>query len=174
MSQFLNWANKNGIPIPENTAVNDITKLTISNPHITELPESLSELSKLCELEISSCDRLTLIGDIIEQLPSLFSFTVWNCPSLLKLSDKISSLKKLQFLRIRTCHAIEFLPESISDLDNLLSLTICDCSKLQEIPNDLGDSSLRELFLSGCPNVKFLPTSIMKSDYLRLVLAHNK
>jgi Leucine-rich repeat (LRR) protein len=108
MNQFLNWANKNGIPIPENTAVNDITKLTISNPHITELPESLSELSKLCELEISSCDRLTLIGDIIEQLPSLFSFTVWNCPSLLKLSDKISNLKKLQFCAFEPVMQLSF------------------------------------------------------------------
>lgn len=174
MNQFLNWANKNGITIPENTAVNDITKLTISNPHITELPESLSELSNLSELEILDCNRLTLIGDVIEKLPSLFSFTVWNCPSLIKLSDKISKLKKLQFLHIRTCHSIEFLPESISNLDNLLSLTICDCSELQEIPDNLGKSRLRELFLSGCPNIKSLPTSLMQSDYLRLVLAHNK
>lgn len=139
------------------------TKLDLSDMKLTELPESIGQLTQLTELNLSS-NQLTALPDSLGQLTQL---TYLNL-AFNKLTSLPESLGKLSALDVfdLASNQLSNLPESIGNLINLRILGIAG-SNLTSLPERFSQLiSLQTLYLWG-NNLSDLPPSFAQLEHLK-------
>ena len=112
------------------------TFISINDPLIKKIPESIAELKHLTNLILNGCKNLS---------------------ALPKLPDNIRRLY------LSGCESLETLPDSISSLKNLTSIFLVNCKSLKTFPLDPNDfKSLTYIDLIGCDNL-MVTTELIKN-----------
>jgi Leucine-rich repeat (LRR) protein len=114
------------------------------------LPEGISKLTALTELDLRSCTSLKSIPEFIWGLPSLEDLDLSECNGLDSLAnvtfENVSS--NLIWLNLSGCEKLEVLPEGISKLTSLKQLDLRFCTSLERIPESIrGFPSLEVLYV---------------------------
>ena len=113
---------------------------------LTELPESLGQLTQLLSLDLSR-NQLTALPEWLGQLTQLQSLNLFG-NQLTGLPESLGQLTQLQSLNL-SGNQLTALPESLSLLTQLQSLTLSN-NQLTALPESLGQlSQLQSLNLSG-------------------------
>ncbi|KAA3456455.1 disease resistance protein RGA2-like [Gossypium australe] len=112
-----------------------------------------SSLEKLC---ISSCEKLSKIGDGLSTSTRLKELDLKDCPNL-SLIPNLEGFSSLQNLSIKWCNELEVLPIT-GGCSSLEKPCISGCEKLSKIGDGLSTSTrLKELDLEDCPNLSLIP-----------------
>jgi len=112
-------------------------------------------INSLKELTLSGCESIKELTESISQLKQLKILKLDDCWKLKRLPEDFGKLTSLEVLDFSRCYSIKELPESISELKCLKILILTD-SNIKSLPQL---SSLKELQLRGCVNLKALPNS---------------
>lgn len=124
---------------------NRATELSLSSKNLSELPESISQLTQLESLFLSD-NELTELPDSIGQLTQLQVLDLAH-NELTELPDSIGQLTQLQFLYLSGNQLTE-LPESVGQLTKLRSLSVWS-NQLTALPKSVGQlTQLQFLYLS--------------------------
>jgi hypothetical protein len=124
-------------------------------------------------IEINGCDSLTHIAR--GQLPpTLKRLWIRNCKNMIILLDEddanscITSTSLLEFLDVRMCPSLKFLTSSEELPATLQRLSINYCGKLESIAKSFhhNNSSLENIIIMDCKNLKCLPTGIHTLSHL--------
>ncbi|KAL4035554.1 hypothetical protein IC575_004256 [Cucumis melo] len=83
-----------------------------------------------------------------------------SCKRLEMIHGSIASLSKLVTLDLEGCENLEKLPSSFLMLKSLEVLNLSGCIKLKEIPDLSASSSLKELHLRECYNLRIIHDSV--------------
>ncbi len=116
-----------------------ITRLLVGNNSnggfttLTELPESIGNLSNLVQLYVDD-NELTTLPESIGNLSNLF-YLVAHFNNLTSLPESIGNLSNLIFLDLGY-NQISYIPDSIGNLSNLQTLWIFD-NQLSTIPDSV-------------------------------------
>ncbi|XP_042519108.1 disease resistance protein RPV1-like [Macadamia integrifolia] len=124
-----------------------------------ELPENISKLSTLKELNLRECTSLQKLPEAIGDLNSLVELDLRGT-QIEELPDNISKLSSLKELDLSECSSLEKLPESIGDLNSLVKLDLHG-TQIEELPDNISKlGSLKELDLNECSSLEKLLESI--------------
>ncbi|HLO17397.1 MAG TPA: COR domain-containing protein [Anaerolineales bacterium] len=136
-------------------------------PELTELPESLSHLTQLQELDLSN-HKLTSLPLWLGNLVQLQRLNLSN-NQLTALPESLGNLKQLWLLDL-SHNQLKTLPESLGQLIKLQSLILSD-NELATLPESLGQlTQLQWLSLSN-NHLKILPEwlkELVQLDTLKL------
>ncbi|KAE9460526.1 hypothetical protein C3L33_07541, partial [Rhododendron williamsianum] len=118
------------------------------------LPDSICNLTRLEELNLSKCDVSHLPGKI-GQLISLERLDLRQ-NNLLTLPDSFCNLVSLRYLDLEDCN-LSHLPDRIGMLSSLVVLFL-ERNNVCSLPNSFSDlASLVKVFLSNCGSLQSLP-----------------
>jgi len=109
-------------------------KFSENEPQLTELPESLRELTRLHTLTLNG-NRLTRLPEWLGQLAQLRVLSISN-NQLITLPESVGQLTQLRVLTLSHNH-LSVLPESIGQLTNLNYLFLWN-NRLTILPDSLG------------------------------------
>lgn len=143
---------------------NRITGISLFNCGVSDLPESIGNLSSLKKLDLSN-NKLTILPESIGQLSSLqtLSLNRNKLSTLPKSIGKLSSLKELYL----SYNKLSTLPESIGNLTSLERLSLY-YNKLTILPGSIGNLIyLETLNLKNNFKLKALPVSIINMKILK-------
>jgi len=145
--------------------------LVLQEMELTELPESLSQLSRLQSLNLNY-NKLTALPEWLGQLTQLESLDLTN-NQLTTLPESLGQLTQLESLDL-TNNQLTTLPESLSQLSRLQSLNL-NYNKLTTLPERLGQlTQLKSLRLTN-NQLTTLPESLGQLTQLEsLSLANNQ
>ncbi len=162
-----------------------IIEITLGGRKLTELPESIGNLTSLKKLLLIG-SPITKLPDSIGNLKSLnFLYLRSNC--LKKLPESIGHLKSLLELHIYNIlvgkgkkrklqgnNQLTTLPDSIGELTSLINLGLSG-NKLSNLPDSIGElTSLKGLFLDY-NQLRTLPDSIGNLSSLKSIsVQHNR
>ena len=154
----------------------DETKLNISGNHsLTELPESLGQLTNLKELIISNNNNLTKLPESLGGLTNLTHLIISRNYNLSSLPESLGQLTNLIKLVISNNNSLSVLPESLGSSTNLTNLTILDISNnnsLTKLPESLENlTNLTDLIISNNNSLTELPESL--GQLTNLVISGN-
>lgn len=139
------------------------TKLDLSGLGLTELPESLGQLTKLEFLNLNN-NQLTALPESIGQLTQLDGLYLYN-NQLTALPESIGQLTKIEFLNLYN-NQLTALPESIGQLTRLQEL-ILSHNQFTALPEWLGQlTQLQVLNLDANP-LTALQESLVQLKQLR-------
>ncbi|MBI1766419.1 MAG: TIR domain-containing protein [Acidobacteria bacterium] len=131
--------------------------LGLSNMGLTELPESLGQLTRLEELDLSN-NKLTTLPEQLSQFQNLVSLNL-SLNQLTALPESLSQLHQLQSLYL-SGNRLTVLPKSLGELTQLQNLFLND-NQLKALPESLGQlKALKQLFLHDNPGL-WLPQKIL-------------
>jgi internalin A len=155
----------------EEARITGARELNLSGRGLSELPETIGQLSQLQNLALIG-NRLTELPEAIGQLGQLQRLEL-DYNQLTELPDAMSQLRQLQSLDLRGNKLTE-LREAIGQLSQLQSLYLMD-NRLTELPEAIGQlSQLQDLSLEG-NRLTALPETIGQLSQLRgLYLAGNQ
>ncbi|CAL4898012.1 unnamed protein product [Urochloa decumbens] len=137
------------------------------NRSLNKLPMSFGELSALWFLKLSGCSKLNKLPESIHKLLCLQRLDMSGCCALQGLPDKFGSLPKLSFLNLSNCSKLAKLPDS-GNLKSLEHLNLSSCHELQSLPQDFGNlEKLEFLNLSDCYKIQVLPESFCQLKHLK-------
>jgi internalin A len=120
--------------------------LDLSAKNLTELPESIGQLTQLQALHLSD-NQLSELPEFIGQLTQL-QFLDLSENQLTELPESIGQFTQLQSLYL-SGNQLSELPEFIGQLTQLQSLHLSD-NQLSELPEFIGQlTQLQSLYLSG-------------------------
>jgi leucine-rich repeat protein SHOC2 len=118
--------------------------LTLSCCQITDLPESIGNLSNLIELRLGR-NQLTSLPESIGNCTNLIYIDLWH-NQLTSLPESIGSLTNLRKL-ILDFNQLKILPDSICNLNRLTNIYLRG-SQLTNLPDNIGSlANLTELYL---------------------------
>ena len=151
----------------------NITRLNIINCDFTELPESLSQLTKLEDLCLRMLS-IEVLPDIFAEMTALQKVVIYACPNIKSIPPSFGELTQLTSLEIAMSDSLEKFECGFSQLQNLRSVRFNDLKKLTAIPTDLGKCAhLDSLELSWLPSLNELPKDMFEATNLtRLNLIH--
>ncbi len=147
----------------EKARLSGATELDLSKNNLTELPESLGQLTQLQSLNLAS-NQLTELPEWLGQLTQLQTLDL----SFNKLAELPKSLGRLTQLRrlLLWDNQLRELPESLDRLTHLQTLDL-DGEQLTELPEWLGRlTQLRTLYL-GASELTALPEWLSQLTQLR-------
>ncbi|KAF8665844.1 hypothetical protein HU200_053923 [Digitaria exilis] len=98
-----------------------------------DLPEYITELSKLQYLNINGCSGITELPNSLGNLTNLQRLDLSGCSSLKAIPESLCGLTHLQYLDLKFCGHITRLPESIGSMVNLQYLDMSRC-RVRELP----------------------------------------
>ncbi|HEX5733912.1 MAG TPA: COR domain-containing protein [Blastocatellia bacterium] len=137
--------------------------LNLSGMQLTELPESLGQLTHLQSLSLSY-NHLTSLPESLGQLKKLRYLGIYS-NKLKSLPESLGQLTHLEDLQAFS-NQLTSLPESLSGLSQLDSLLVSD-NQLTALPETLGElKKLSELKLWG-NMVSDLPVALAQLEHLR-------
>ncbi|KAL1317198.1 hypothetical protein HN51_069303 [Arachis hypogaea] len=162
-------------------------------PKLKALPDVLCSLSLLQTLEIGYCDELEFFSEnVLQGLNSLRALSIHRYKKLKSLSEGVRHLTYLQCLDIAYCPELVAVPSSVNVLTTLHHVTIIggdhnrvlpkglqgipslqtlSLYNVDSLPEWLGDmTSLQELRISYCPELKSLPSSFGQLTNLHKLL----
>ncbi|MGC1374599.1 MAG: COR domain-containing protein [Anaerolineales bacterium] len=153
--------------LPESLGqLTQLQSLNLSDNELKALPEWLGQLTQLQSLDLSN-NRLTTLPESIGQLKQLQSLNLSHS-QLTALPESIGQLTQLQSLDI-SYSKLTALPESIGQLTQLQSLDI-SYSKLAELPESLGNlTELKSLMLQN-NQLTTLPETLSNLTQLQKLL----
>lgn len=138
---------------------------------LTELPESLAELSQLQTLGLWD-NKLTSLPEWLGQLTELQTLDVSD-NQLISLPNSLSQLTRLQTLDLGSNH-LTGLPESVSRLRQLTKLYLYD-NQLTELPESLGELTRLESLTAWGNQLNALPESLGQLIRLKILsISHNQ
>ncbi|KAJ4961213.1 hypothetical protein NE237_021123 [Protea cynaroides] len=176
----------------------NLEKLTVGNcDKLVKVDESIGDLSKLVELDLSNCTSLTDLPSSMCQLStlpmlssSLYCFQAVRCQSLKRLAP-LSNLKHLRTLDLSWCtklNKIEGLEglelvevmkllcclslkklAPLSNLKHLRTLDLSWCKNLQEIEGLEGLESVEVILLTNCHSLEKLAPNLSNLKHLRML-----
>jgi len=124
-----------------------LTSLNLSSNQLTTLPDWLGQLTQLTELDLSN-NQLTALPDSLGQLTQLTSLDL-SSNQLTSLPDSLGQLTQLQTLYIKFNLDLKRLPKSLGNLTKLQSLEIT-VNKDLSIPDSIGNlTQLQSLKIFG-------------------------
>ncbi|XP_020216114.2 putative disease resistance protein RGA4 isoform X2 [Cajanus cajan] len=136
-----------------------LQELTISKcDELESFPEHvLQGLTSLRRLEVLWCKKLKWLCEGLGHLACLEVFHLWDCPEVVALPSNMNQLTALKEVSI-----VGPLPKGLECIPSLQRLRISDgeCSSLPEWLGDM--TSLRELLLWQCSELRSLPSSIQR------------
>ncbi len=136
---------------------NGLFGLHLSSRHLTELPESIGQLSQLDRLFLDD-NQLTTLPESIGQLVRLEILSL-DDNKLTSLPESVGQLTHLRGLYLRD-NQLTSLPELIGQLSRLETLSL-EGNKLRSLPESLRNlSHLRFLYLHG-NNALGLPAEVL-------------
>lgn len=142
--------------------------LNLSYLRLTELPESIAQLSQLRALILKG-NQLTMLPEFITRLARLLELSLSN-NQLRTLPESIARLSKLRVLSLMD-NKLKRLPESVTQLSRLGSLSLSN-NQLTTLPESIARlSELRWLRLDG-NQLTTLPESLWKLNKLEVLFLH--
>jgi hypothetical protein len=136
-------------------------------PKLTQLPESLGQLTQLQTLNLSD-NKLTTLPESLGQLTQLQTLNLSD-NKLITLPESLGQLTPLQTLNLSD-NKLTTLPESLGQLTQLRTLNLSD-NNLTTLPESLGQlTQLQTLNLSD-NKLTTLPESLGQLTQLRLLTA---
>ncbi|XP_057818926.2 disease resistance protein TAO1-like [Cryptomeria japonica] len=153
---------------------------------------------RMCNLQLLWLDGALLEGDYRKMPPDLKWLRWENCPlkclpcewnmkhlAVLDLSfskgiealwsepSNIEGPKNLKVLKLNYCTSLQVLPD-LANLTSLMQLEICGCKELRELPESFGFlTKLKYLDLSNCCNLSQLPNTITNLISLEVLFLSN-
>ncbi|HEV2803623.1 MAG TPA: COR domain-containing protein [Chthoniobacterales bacterium] len=142
-----------------------------SRPKLSELPESLGQLTQLQSLDLSG-NKLTALPESLSQLTQLQSLNL-SSNQLTALPKSLSELTQLQSLDLSR-NQLTIVPKSLGELTQLQTLDLSN-NQLTVLPESLGQlTKLQTLNLSST-RLKVAPEWLGQLVQLRsLDLSHNE
>ncbi|KAL1109567.1 hypothetical protein V6Z11_D03G186100 [Gossypium hirsutum] len=114
------------------------------------------QCSSLEKLHISSCGKLSKIGDGLSTSTCLKELDLDDCPDLSSIPN-LEGFSSLQYLSVQGCLKLEVLPIT-GGCSSLEKLRIVGCGKLSKIGDGLSTTTcLKELDLDNCPDLSSIP-----------------
>ena len=177
-----------------------VRNLYLEKIAIKELPDNISCLEALQELNVSGCsnlekfleiqrnmghlDHLSISGTTIKELPypiahlkGLISLRLENCKSLKSLPSSMCELKSIREFHLSGCSNIDIKGfwEVIEEMEHLRQLHLSVVATITEVlPSIFGRlKDLQILRLINCENLVTLPNSVGNLTRLRLLDVHN-
>ncbi|TYI38191.1 hypothetical protein ES332_A02G008600v1 [Gossypium tomentosum] len=143
------------IPIRERCS--SLEKLQVSScPKLCKIGDWLSTSTNLEELKLSACANLNCYKletiPIRERCSSLEKLHVSSCPKLSKIGDWLSTCTSLKELKLNDCAYLSAIPD-LEGFSSLRILDISDCHELETVPIRGRCSSLEKLHVSSCPKL---------------------
>ncbi|MFG6101585.1 COR domain-containing protein [Leptothoe sp. EHU-05/26/07-4] len=150
------------------------TELDLSNLALTEVPESIGQLTQLDKLDLSgygdSKNQLTGLPDAIANLTQLQSLNFSN-NGLTRLLDAISNLTHLKELNLSN-NQLTGLPDAIANLTQLKELNLSN-NQLTGLPDAIANlTQLKKLNLSN-NKLTELPDAISNLVQLQSLSCHS-
>ncbi len=139
------------------------TKLDLSNMKLTELPESIGQLTQLTELNLS-VNRLTTLSESIGQLTQLTSL-VLSDNQLTALPESLGQLTQLRSLNLSN-NRLTALPESLGRLTQLRSLNL-PTNQLTALPESLRQLTLLQSLNLSSNKLTVLPALLEQLTHLQ-------
>ena len=122
-----------------------LRELRLSGNQLTAVPDAIGQLTQLRELHLSG-NQLTAVPDSIGQLTHLLSLTL-DRNQLMTVPDTIGQLSQLWSLKLGG-NQLTALPDAIGQLSQLESLTL-SANQLTTLPDAIGQlSQLKKLHIS--------------------------
>ncbi|XP_074355498.1 TMV resistance protein N-like [Apium graveolens] len=148
-----------------------LKKLNAMELNISELPNSIGNLSQLVYLNLCSSHHLKTLPDSICNLRALEVLNIGHCISLKALPEELGNLESLTRLEARSL-TISEIPSSIGSLRKLVTLILSYNTKLETLPDTLCTlKSLEILDISKCEKLEMLPDQLYKLTSLRQINA---
>ncbi|KAF3790375.1 Disease resistance protein [Nymphaea thermarum] len=150
------------IPDQSVGSLTNLEKLQVGGA-LRELPNAISNLTKLCELDLSG-SNIELLPESIGFLQNMKILNLEDCKMLKCLPESIGSLTRLEELNLGHCDTLRVLPSSIGDLRKLRDLVLAYVP-IEELPNCIQFlESLTHLNISHCDKLEtVLPLWELKS-----------
>jgi len=146
------------------------TELDLNGMKLTELPESIGQLTQLQLLNLSN-NQLTTLPESMGGLMQLQSLTL-SFNQLMKLPDSLGKLTQLQSLALSK-NQLTIIPEWLKNLTQLQALGLSYNNKLKSLPEWLGElTQLQELNLQGL-QLDVLPETIGNLKQLQTLTLRN-
>ncbi|TYI91673.1 hypothetical protein E1A91_D02G009900v1 [Gossypium mustelinum] len=142
--------------VPDLEGFSSLRILDLLDCHELETIPIEGRCSSLEKLHVSSCPKLSKIGDGLSTSTILEELKLSGCSNLSSIPD-LEGFSSLQILDISDCHELETVPIS-GRCSSLEKLQVSSCPKLSKIGDGLSTSTiLEELKLSGCSNLSSIP-----------------
>ncbi|XP_052882059.1 putative disease resistance protein RGA3 isoform X1 [Gossypium arboreum] len=142
--------------IPNLEGFSSLQDLSVLRCNKLEVLTITGGCSSLVMLLISSCKKLSKIGDGLSTSTCLKELDLKDCPNLSSIPN-LEGFSSLQFLSVESCNKLEVLPIT-GGCSSLEGLRISSCEKLSKIGDGLSTSTcLKELELEDCPNLSSIP-----------------
>jgi hypothetical protein len=167
----LNLSSMDLSELPESLGqLSQLQELNLFENQLTTLPRSLGQLSQLQTLNLNN-NQLTALPESLGQLSQLQELNLFK-NQLTTLPESLGQLSQLQTLNLSR-NQLTTLPESLGQLSQLQELSLFD-NKLTALPESLGQLiQLRSLELS-CNRLTALPQAIKSlTDLQGLLLSSN-
>ncbi|KAF3783280.1 Leucine-rich repeat soc-2-like protein [Nymphaea thermarum] len=150
-----------------------LRELHLDGTIIDKIPDAIGQLTNLCEIHMTWCQRLSVLSDSVCQLSNLEVLDLQGCMKLSSVPERLGEMKFLKKLDLsRTC--IETIPNSIGQLINLHRLSVQHLECLRELPNSICQlCSLQYLNLQGCTDLWSLPERLGDMDKLKYLILDN-
>ncbi|KAL5999470.1 hypothetical protein ACLOJK_037755 [Asimina triloba] len=139
--------------------------LVFRDAEIKTLPRTIWKLKHLRYLDLSgSC--IVELPNAIGKMKYLKYLDLRNS-ELLELPNAIGKLKHLTYLDLSRSNIVE-LPESVCHLHNLRTLKLSGCSQLKKLPSGMGGMvGLRYLEIEGTDSLEYLPKGMGRMTGLK-------
>ncbi|CAI5521050.1 unnamed protein product [Closterium sp. Naga37s-1] len=136
------------VRLPEfsRSTLQELRRLAILMPELTEIPATIGALQKLTYLEIKA-PKLPSLPDSIGALSRLGKLILSNSPALTHLPATLTQLACLRELLVRKA-AITALPANFARLSRLQVLNLEGCKQLEALPEDVGELKLLDRLIS--------------------------
>ena len=151
--------------------LNLLTSLSITNTGLTTIPDGISKLTQLKNLDLTFNKITDLASDIVD-LKELEMISFVRNFNLKALPNDIGNLSNLKRLALQSCQLTE-LPESLMELSNLEALTF-NFNNIVKLPEDW--SKLKKLKILNAERNKLetIPASLLTLENLEVLqLGHN-
>lgn len=111
-----------------------LERLSFCSTSADPLPDEISRLTNLLELDLSQNINLTRIPDVLVDLTALTLLNLCDCEILQSLPWSLGTLQRLRSLNLSRCKGLRWFPLPITKLTSLTSLKLDGCDSLQTRP----------------------------------------
>lgn len=155
MDDALPGTRANGLKsIPEEIGnLTDLQTFFIANGDIESLPESVSKLVSVTDLEIYNCPKMKNFPKVIAQMPMLASVNLSANPQWVDVDEGLRTLatgpagKEVQILYMNEC-SLTILPKEINEMKKLGLLSVAS-NKISKIEAAYPDIAFTQLYLDN-------------------------
>ena len=155
MEDILPGVATNGLTsLPEE--IGNLAKLEIffiANGEISELPESVKNLTAVTDIELYNCRRMTEFPEVIAEMPNLTSVNISANPQWKDVDEGLRTLasgpagESIQILYMNEC-SLTLLPKELNNMKKLGLLSVAS-NKISKIESAYPDVAFVQLYLDN-------------------------